>query len=94
MIDAADAIGFDLHALEAHGYAELERRVAHAHEQFVAGGKYAFRQRDAARRVANVVKFRWEMVERESGFVAAVGLEILVLDSSGRIVSDHQFIET
>jgi alkanesulfonate monooxygenase SsuD/methylene tetrahydromethanopterin reductase-like flavin-dependent oxidoreductase (luciferase family) len=94
MIESAQRIGFSLDILEARGYEALETRVSRAYAEFVAPGKFEFRQRDAAKRVENVVKFRWEMVERLSGAVAAIGLEVLVLDGDDRIVTDYQFIET
>jgi hypothetical protein len=94
MQEAAHAIGFNLDALAARGYAELETRVSRAYAEFVAPGQYVFRRRDTPTRVANVVKFRWEMVQQADGQVAAVGLEFLVLDPEDRIISDYQFIES
>ncbi len=94
MQEAAQAIGFSLDALAARGHAELETRVSRAYADFVAPGQYVFRRRDTPTRVANVVKFRWEMVQRVDGQVAAVGLEVLMLDAEDRIISDYQFIES
>jgi hypothetical protein len=88
----AAAIGFDLTALEARGHAALEVRVARAYEEFVAPGEFRFRAQDDGDRVGDMVKFRWDMVSATAG-VAAVGLEILVLDPDGRITADYQFIE-
>ena len=51
-----------------------------------------FRRRDDVERLADVVKFHWEMVSA-GGEVAAVGLEFLVLARDGRIRIDYQFIE-
>ena len=39
----AAAIGFGAPTLEARGHAELELRVARAHQEFVATGEYLFR---------------------------------------------------
>jgi hypothetical protein len=91
--DAAKRLGFRTPALEAKGYEALEARVTRGYEQFVAPGQFVFRARDDASRLLDVVKFRWEMVPAGGGAVAAVGLEILVLDRDGRIAIDHQFIE-
>ncbi len=33
------------------------------------------------------------MISKHDGEVAAVGLEVFVLDAQGRIVTDYQFIE-
>jgi hypothetical protein len=79
-------------SLEARGYAALEARVRSAYAEFVAPGTFTFRRRDNVERVADVVKFNWEMVSA-NGEVAAVGLEFLVLTPDGRIRSDYQFIE-
>ena len=81
-------------ALEVRGCRELVARVARAYDEFVAPGEFVFRRRDDVMRVADVVKFRWEMVRREDGEAAAVGLEFLVLGGDGRIRLDYQFIES
>jgi hypothetical protein len=78
--------------LEAVGHAALEARVTSAYEEFIAPGEFSFRRRDDVARLADVVKFRWEMVS-EDGEVAGVGLEVLVLAHDGRIRRDFQFIE-
>jgi hypothetical protein len=67
--------------------------VTRSYEDFVAPGEFSFRPRDNAARLDDVVKFNWEMVRTSDGEVAAVGLEVLVLDDDGRIRIDHQFIE-
>ncbi len=92
--DSAAAIGFATPALQARGHRELEARVARAHAEFVAPGEYRFRPVDGAARLADVVKFRWEMVGTGDGAPAAAGLEFLVLDVRGRIRFDYQFIES
>ena len=46
-----------------------------------------------AKRVADAVRFTWEMVSGD-GAVAATGLEFLVLAADGRIRLDYQFIES
>jgi hypothetical protein len=79
--------------LEARGHDALEARAASAYEEFVASGAFSFRRRSNVERVADVVKFNWEMVAA-NGEVAAVGLEFLVLDPDGRIRDDYQFIES
>jgi hypothetical protein len=90
---AAASVGFFDQVLEARGHAALDRRVSRAHDEFVAAGRFAFRSRGDAERLRDVVKFRWEMIQRDDGAVAAVGLEILVLGPDGRITDDYQFIE-
>ena len=89
----AAGLGFTSITFEAHGHDALQVRVTRAYEEFVEPGKFAFKLRDNADRIGNVVKFNWEMVPSGGGEVAGVGLEILVLDERGRIVTDYQFIE-
>jgi hypothetical protein len=91
---AATALGFPAATLQAHGHGALEVRVARAYQEFVAPGKFSFQSRDNAERLGGVVKFNWEMISTDGGEVAAVGLEILILDEDGRIKTDHQFIES
>ncbi|MFG1866892.1 hypothetical protein [Micromonospora arborensis] len=90
---AAEGLGFARLVLEARGHDELEVRVTRAYEEFIAPGTFLFRSRGDAERLHDVVKFRWEMVPRDGGDVAAAGLEILMLGADGCIVSDYQFIE-
>lgn len=79
---------------EVRGHRELDVRVTDAYERFIASGEYAFRRRDDAERLRDVIKFRWEMVSTEDGSVAGIGLEFLVIDAEGRIRRDYQFIES
>lgn len=80
-------------SFQSRGHAELEARVKRAYEEFVADAGNSFRARDDGTRLGDVVKFRWEMVT-SSGEVAGVGLEFVLLDSDGRILTDYQFIES
>ena len=89
----AAALGFPSPELEVRGFAELEFRVARAYDEFVGSGRFTFRSRGDGARLGRVVKFHWEMMPTDGGPIAAVGLEILVLDGRGRILADHQFIE-
>jgi hypothetical protein len=93
MREAASRLGFALPTLEARGYSALEVRVTRAYEDFVAPGQYVFRARANAARLHNYVKFNWEMISTADGQVAAVGLDVLVLDDQDRIQLDCQFIE-
>lgn len=93
MRQAAEGLGFDRLVLEARGLDALELRVTRAYEEFVAPGSFVFRSRGNAERLHDVVKFHWEMVARDGGDVAGIGLEILMLGADGRIVRDYQFIE-
>jgi hypothetical protein len=94
MLEIAARPGIGLAAtLEARGHDALEMHATSAYQEFVAPGAFSFRRADDARRVADVVTFRWEMVSTE-GEVAGVGLEVLVLGPDGRIERDYVFIES
>jgi hypothetical protein len=92
MRDAARALGFPTMSLEVRGHDALAFRVGRAQHDFVATAGYRFRSRGDGARLGDVVKFRWEMVPSTGGDVAAVGLEVLLIND-GRIRTDFQFIE-
>jgi hypothetical protein len=77
---------------QARGHAELEARVGRAYEEFVANGELSFRPGDGGVRVADAVKFRWEMISVD-GAVVAGGTELVLLAADGRIRLDYQFID-
>jgi hypothetical protein len=79
--------------LEARGHSALEARAATAYEEFISAGEFRFQRRDDVERLADVVKFTWEMVSRD-GNVAGTGLEFLIVAPDGRIERDYQFIES
>jgi phytoene dehydrogenase-like protein len=89
--ERAAGLGFDTTTLEAHGYDALEVRVMRSHAEFVAPGQYTFQARDNAARLHNVVKFTWEMVPVGGGDAVGGGLEVLILDTDGRIKTDYMF---
>jgi hypothetical protein len=94
MLEIAARPGIGLTAiLEARGHAALEARAASVYEEFVGRGAFSLRRRDGVKRVADVVKFGWEMVS-QGGEVAGVGVGILMLAPDGRIRCDYQFIES
>ncbi|HET6314907.1 MAG TPA: hypothetical protein VFG86_00510, partial [Chloroflexota bacterium] len=93
MREMARQLGFAEPRLELRGYPALETRVKRAYEDFVAAGQYVFRAQRNAERLRDHIKFNWEMVSTNDGSVAAVGLNILVLDDQDRIRLDCTFIE-
>ncbi|MFE9777909.1 nuclear transport factor 2 family protein [Streptomyces sp. NPDC005775] len=78
---------------EVRGRAGMVARVADAHAQWVAPGKHCFRAVPDADGHHGAVRFHWEMAEVATGLAVSVGFDFLVLDASGLIVSDHQFID-
>ncbi|MEV4180289.1 hypothetical protein AB0J28_02435 [Streptosporangium canum] len=89
--EIAAGLGFDSTTLQAHGYDELDVRVTRSYERFVAPGQFIFQSRDGAVRLHDVVTFNWEMVPVGGGEAVGGGLEVLVLDENGRIVTDYMF---
>ncbi|WP_327317498.1 hypothetical protein [Streptomyces sp. NBC_01235] len=89
--EIAAELGFGHTALEAQGYDAIETRVARSYERFVEKQGFTFRSRRDAVRLHGVVKFGWEAVSAETGDVVGGGLEILVLDDTGRIKADYMF---
>jgi hypothetical protein len=77
---------------QAVGHEAIETRVTRAYDAYVGSGRYRFRSVEPQAEHHNAVKLEWEMVSVTSGEVASVGLEFLLLDDDGRIISDHQFI--
>jgi hypothetical protein len=78
-------------AREAREYEVLEKRVLGLHEMSGARGGNRFRAARDARRLRDVVTFRWEMLSEDGDAVLASGFEFLIVDGEGRILADHQF---
>ena len=74
------------------GYDAIEARVTSAYASYVGSGQYRFRSAAPPVEHHNAVRVQWEMVTVADATIASVGLEFLVLDDDGRIVSDHQFL--
>ena len=87
----AAELGFDHVTLEAQGHDAIETRVTRSYERFVAKEGITFRSRQDAVRLHGLVKFGWEAVSVATGEVLSEGLEILLLDETGLITSDHMF---
>jgi hypothetical protein len=77
---------------EAHGYAALEQRITGSHNKNVRDGGQRFHTAKDAQTLRNVVTFHWEMLPVAEERVAARGLEVLNVDTEGRILVDYQFI--
>jgi ketosteroid isomerase-like protein len=77
---------------QVRGHDELDARVTKAYEDFVASGLMSFRLRDGAKRLGDVVTWRWEGVSPD-GEVLGAGLEFVILAADGRIATDYQFVE-
>jgi hypothetical protein len=76
---------------EARGFDALEKRITGSYEKNVREGGHRFRAAQDARGLRDVVTFHWEMLPADSEIVAARGLEILLVNDWGRIITDYQF---
>ncbi|GAA4979981.1 hypothetical protein HD597_011905 [Nonomuraea thailandensis] len=91
--DAAAAIAFPVPPLEVRGHDALDARVTRAYEMFVEPGEHVFETAgEAVALLPRVVGVRWSMVSVRTGETVGGGLDVLVLDGDGRVLSDHQFI--
>lgn len=79
-------------AREAREYGLLGRRLPGSRERHVGHGGNRFRAARNAHRLSDVVTFRWEMLPADSETVLRSGLEFLIVDDEGRILTDHQFV--
>ena len=77
---------------QVRGHEELAARVTSAYEDFVASGQMTFRLQGGAKRLGDVVTWRWEGVSPD-GEVLGVGVEFVILAADGRIATDYQFVE-
>jgi hypothetical protein len=78
-------------AREVRGYDQLEQRIKGSHEKNIRDGGHRFRAAKDARALRDVVTFHWEMLRADSEKIVATGLEILLIDATGRILVDYQF---
>ncbi|MBF6181954.1 hypothetical protein [Nocardia otitidiscaviarum] len=91
--ETADGLAYPIPYLQVRGHRELDARVTRAYEMFIAPGEYVFRARArAARLTADLVGLGSTMVVTADGTEAGTGYDVLALDETGRIRSDHQFI--
>jgi hypothetical protein len=76
--------------LDAHGYGEIESRVAGSWDRWLRDGKFVFRAVNAICH-HRAVKLNFAMLAADSGKVEANGLAYLLIDQDNRIVRDYQF---
>jgi hypothetical protein len=77
---------------EARGYDALEQRITGSHEKNVAEVGNRFRTVPGAKALRDSVTLFWEMLAPDGKQVLATGLEFLLLDSSGQILTDYMFV--
>jgi uncharacterized protein len=80
-------------ANEYVGHDAITRRVAAAHEKFVAGQGLAFRPLGAAEAHHDGMRIRWQMAPAGGGDAVSGGVQFLLLDAGGHIRLDYQFTD-
>lgn len=81
----------------ARGMAQIVARVDRAHAEWVAKGGFVFRRSGLLDAHNHLVKLHWEMVPRQPApgcAPEAKGLDVFVLDPTGKISALYQFAET
>ncbi|WP_406457154.1 hypothetical protein OH768_25050 [Streptomyces sp. NBC_01622] len=87
---AAD-LGFDHPTLRAQGHNAIETRVTRSYQRFVENGEFTFRARTDAVLLDDLIRFHWDTISVADGEVVGGGLELLALDTDGRIRTDYMF---
>ena len=75
--------------IQFRGHEELERRIAHAYDQFVGSGTYHATMADDARRHDDIITFAVQLSGQE-GEVAWAARVFVLLGETGRIREDYQ----
>ncbi len=78
---------------EFRGHDALELRVEEAHGEFARDKGLVVRLSGQSSGHHGIAKFYWEIIDPRADAVVALGFDVLRLDESDRIASDHQFIE-
>jgi SnoaL-like domain len=79
--------------IDAFGYEAIEGRVTRSYDKWIADKGYRFRPRGKAVGHHGAVKFVWEMVPAGGGAAISVGIDLILLDSDGRIRIAYQFVD-
>jgi hypothetical protein len=85
------------HLMGAHdveGHEALEQRVTASNQSNVVDKNFVFRPATGIQTLPGVVKFRWDMVRRDTGEVVSAGVGFLTLDQARRIKCDYLFTES
>ena len=75
--------------IQFRGHEELDRRIAHAYDEFVGSGKYRATMADDASRHNDVITFTVQLSTQE-GEVAWAARVFVLLGETGRIREDYQ----
>jgi hypothetical protein len=89
---APDGVEF-VEGIQFRGREELDARIAHAYQEFVASGKYAVTSAEDMARHHDIITFTIQLTasgDQESGDVAWAARVFLLLDENGQIREDYQ----
>jgi len=81
-------------ANDTRGHEALEQRVAASNRRSVLQKNHMFRPATGIQTLPGVVKFRWDMVSRDTTQVVSAGVGFLILDDDHRITCDYLFAES
>ena len=81
-------------ANDTRGHEALTQRVAASNQRNLREKNYVFRPATAIQALAGVVKFRWDMANRDTDGVVSAGVGFLTLDENHRISCDYLFAES
>jgi hypothetical protein len=76
---------------EVQGYDALESRIIESHEKWVRDKGNRLRATEA-KILHDSITFYWKMLPPAGDTKLAVGLEFVILNEQGRIVTDYQYI--
>jgi hypothetical protein len=89
---ALDAENFNQRSAP-RGLDEIVARVTRAHDEWVAQKNHVFEPTGNTASHHHLVKFFWRMRPASGGPAVSVGLDVFVLDDTGKIRTLYQFIE-
>jgi hypothetical protein len=78
-------------AMDVRGHEALVARVTRSYDAYIGTGDYQFRQAAEHATHHGTAVVRWEMVRVDTGEVASIGTEFLILTPDGRIAADYQY---
>lgn len=87
-----DAVHY-VQSREVRGHTALEERVIEAHEKWVMQAGYIFQFVGTVTCVHNSAKFNWIMLPKAGGDAIAAGLDLVILNDKGRILTDYMYNE-
>jgi hypothetical protein len=79
------------HGNDYRGFDEVVRAITRNYDGFLIKG-FTFEVAEAAAGHHGAVRVPWRMLGPDGATVAAAGMQFLVLDDTGLVTSDHQFI--